>query len=101
MLTPGRSPSPRYTPAVTDHYIYLHRWVALCGCLRGKPVSRLRDMEDEIFEQLSANLEDDPEYLVIMMPWVTSFAGLMLWIHLIRRRNFDDLLTRCFLRMLV
>ncbi|GAA0140551.1 hypothetical protein LIER_01872 [Lithospermum erythrorhizon] len=48
-LTPGRTPSHEYTPAATDHYVYRYRWVALCGRLRGKPVSQLRDMEYEIF----------------------------------------------------
>ncbi|GAA0184616.1 hypothetical protein LIER_31904 [Lithospermum erythrorhizon] len=63
---PERTPSPEYTPAVVDHYVYRHRWVALCDRLRGKPVSQLRDMEYEIFEQLEADLEFDHKYLVML-----------------------------------
>ncbi|GAA0139579.1 hypothetical protein LIER_01096 [Lithospermum erythrorhizon] len=63
-LTPGRTPSPEYTPAATNHYIYRHRWVALCGHLHSRLVYQLRDMEHEIFEQLEADLEDDPEELL-------------------------------------
>ncbi|GAA0148255.1 hypothetical protein LIER_07750 [Lithospermum erythrorhizon] len=63
--TLGRTPSPEYTPVAIDHYIYRHRWIALCGRLRGKRVAQLRDMKYEIFEQLEADLEDDPESSVM------------------------------------
>ncbi|GAA0166492.1 hypothetical protein LIER_21634 [Lithospermum erythrorhizon] len=48
-----RSPSFEYTPVVP-----------LCGLLHNKPVSQLRDIEFEVLEQLEADLEFDPEYLL-------------------------------------
>ncbi|GAA0143948.1 hypothetical protein LIER_04513 [Lithospermum erythrorhizon] len=62
---PGRSSSPKYNPAAIDHYVYRHRWVALCDRLCGRRVAQLRDMEYEILEQLLADLEGDPEYSVM------------------------------------
>ncbi|GAA0143521.1 hypothetical protein LIER_04187 [Lithospermum erythrorhizon] len=64
-LTPGRTPSPEYPSVVTKHYMYHQRYVALCGCVPGKSVPQLREMEYGILEQLEADLEDDPEYSVM------------------------------------
>ncbi|GAA0161873.1 hypothetical protein LIER_18091 [Lithospermum erythrorhizon] len=74
-----------------------HRWVALCGRLCGKPVSQLRDMEYEIFEYLEADLEDDPEYLVMR----AALGNFFRWIDLmdtvdkevqLRRSSYQTLL---------
>ncbi|GAA0154015.1 hypothetical protein LIER_12118 [Lithospermum erythrorhizon] len=70
--------SLEYTHVVTDHYVYLHRWVALCGHLHGKPVSQLKDMEYDIFEQLAADLEDDPENSVMR----AALGNFFCWIDL-------------------
>ncbi|GAA0148346.1 hypothetical protein LIER_07816 [Lithospermum erythrorhizon] len=62
---PGRSSSPEYTPTVVDHYVYRHRWVALCDRLRGRRLAQLGDMEYEIFEQLEADLEEDASSKIV------------------------------------
>ncbi|GAA0163243.1 hypothetical protein LIER_19155 [Lithospermum erythrorhizon] len=80
-LTLGRTPSPEYTPAADDHYVYRHRWVPLCGRLSGKLVSQLRDMEHDIFEQLGADLEDDPKYLVMCAALAQSLYNRELLSH--------------------
>ncbi|GAA0153387.1 hypothetical protein LIER_11637 [Lithospermum erythrorhizon] len=54
------------------------RRVALCGCLCDKPVSQLKDMEYEIFEQLEADLDDDREYSVMR----AALRNFFRWINL-------------------
>ncbi|GAA0166042.1 hypothetical protein LIER_21290 [Lithospermum erythrorhizon] len=93
----------RYTPVceytladgdtVTDHFVYRPRWVALCGRLRDKTVSQLRDMEDEDFEQLEADLVFDPEFPVMRVALDDFFD----WIDLMDTLAREALLNREFL----
>ncbi|GAA0157110.1 hypothetical protein LIER_14446 [Lithospermum erythrorhizon] len=57
--------SLEYTPFARHTVVGDPRWIALCGSLRGKPVSHLRDMAESSFDRLEADLGHDPDFTVI------------------------------------
>ncbi|GAA0156194.1 hypothetical protein LIER_38233 [Lithospermum erythrorhizon] len=77
-------PSPEYTLSVRYEVAADPRWIALCGSLRGKPLSHCRVMDKSTFERLEADLGHDPDFPVMHV----ALEGFFHWL------DFMDLFAR-------